>query len=327
MADNQPAGNGAYQIQLFHPELKHLPSSISSLLSSYSGIPVEQQKEHITSVRNRAYKSYPYPCLGRWRFLDLDLANHPLYHSHILPMLKGETAAEVGGADRADWIFLDLGCCLGQDVRKLLFDGADPARIYGADLRPEFIDMGYELFKDEKTFPRTEHFIAPADVFDFSTDSELSKKCDGKVRVLHSTAVFHLFNWDEQVTMARRCLQLLTSKTGRALICGGQVGNLNAGEFARRRREGTRFRHNAESWKRLWEEVVQTDRSVRHIKALEVHSIMEERNTDRFRQDLEALQSQDGGINAQGSNTDQRQIGSIEEGFRWMKWWVWIDFA
>ncbi|EXJ57300.1 hypothetical protein A1O7_07647 [Cladophialophora yegresii CBS 114405] len=327
MSDNQPASNGAHQIQLFRPELKHLPSSISSLLSSYSGIPPEQQKEHITSIRNRAYKSYPYPCLGRWRFLDLDLASHPLYQSDILPMLKEEATAEVPGVDKPDWIFLDLGCCLGQDVRKLLFDGADPARIHGADLRPEFIDMGYELFKDEATFPRIAHFIAPADAFDFSTDSELSKKCDGRVRILHSTAVFHLFNWDEQVAMARRCLQLLTSKCGRALLCGGQVGNVGAGEFARRRQEGTRFRHNEESWKRMWEDVVHMDREGHNIKALEVHSVMEERNMDRFRQDLEASHPRDGGKTAEGSNTDQRQIGSIEEGFRWMKWWVWIDFA
>jgi SAM-dependent methyltransferase len=327
MADNPRPANGAFQIQLFRPELKHLPSSISSLLSSYSGIPVERQKEHITAVRNRAYKSYPYPCLGRWRFLDLDLASHPLYHTDILPMLKKGSTPEAPDAEKPDWIFLDLGCCLGQDVRKLLFDGADPARIYGADLRPEFIDMGYELFKDEATFPRAEHFIAPADVFDFSTDSELSKKCDGRVRILHSTAVFHLFNWEEQVKMARRCLQLLTSKTGRALICGGQVGNVNAGEFPRRRLGGTRFRHNEESWKRLWEEVMQMERGTHEIKALEVHSIMQERNTDRFREDLEALQSQDGASTAECSNTDQRQIGSIEEGFRWMKWWAWIDFA
>src|ERR1700712_3668202 len=172
MSDPPAPDYGAFQIQLFQAELKHLPSSISTLLSSYSGIPVEQQKEHIVTVRDRAYKSYPYPCLGRWRFLELDLASHPLYHTDILPMLKD--------VEKPEWIFLDLGCCLGQDVRKLLFDGVDPTRVYGADLRPEFIDMSYELFRDEDKLPRSEHFIAPADVFDFSGESELSKKCDGK---------------------------------------------------------------------------------------------------------------------------------------------------
>jgi hypothetical protein len=66
------------------------------------------------------------------------------------------------------------------------------------------------------------------------------------------------------------------------------------------------------------------------MKAVEVHSVLEERNTDRFKEDLKALQNKaesQNGIAKAESNTSQRQIGSIEKGFRWMKWWVWIDFA
>ncbi len=316
MSDPSPATSSSYSIQLFHAELKHVPSPISDLLSSYADIPVDQQKEHITAVRNRAYKSHPYPCLGRWRFLELDLASHPLYQSHILPALENKNTS----AEKPDWIFLDLGCCLGQDIRKLIFDGADPSRVYGADLLPEFIDMGYELFKDEDKLPRSEHFVAPADVFDFSSDSELSRKYDGRVGILHSTAVFHLFNWDEQVKMARRCLQLLSPKVGRALICGGQVGNINAGA----RRGGMRYRHNEESWKRLWEDVVQLEPGRDKIKAIEVHSVLDEQDVDRFKEKdnvgaMEAL--------SPGGDYDQKPVANVEEGFRWQKWWVWIDFA
>ena len=289
---------GLDQIQSSYAELKHIPSSFSNLLASYSSIPIEKQKEHVISVRDRAYKSYPYPCLGRWRFLELDLAIHPLYQNDVLPMLKD--SAEASNAGKPDWIFLDLGCCLGQDVRKLLFDGADPARVYGADLRPELISIGYELFKDEDTFPRNEHFIAPADVFDFSADSELSKKCDGRVGILHSAAVFHLFNWEGQVKIAQRCLRLMNSKNGRVLICGAQLGIVNAGDFVQRSGGTLMFWHNGESWKRFWEEVVKMDSWSSKIKAVEVQ--------------------------AEG-NTTQRHIGSIEKDARWMKWWVWVDFV
>ena len=309
------------KIQLFQAEMKRLPPAISNLLSSYSDIPVSQQKEHITAVRDQAYKSYPYPCLGRWRFLELDLATHPLYHSDILPKLKESSGP----------LFLDLGCCLGQDVRKLIFDGADPARLYGADLRPEFIDMGYKLFQDDTKFPKNVHFISPADVFDFSRESELSQKCDGKVGILHSTAVFHLFDWDQELKMASRCLQLVTRNHGRVLICGAQVGNIEAGEVPRYG-GGSRYRHNEESWKRLWEEVLEKDPETRNkIKTIEVHSELEERNFDRFREDTEAAtaggKSGNGDEGQIGRNNEQRQVGSIEKGFRWMKWWVWIDFA
>ena len=327
MSDHPASSDSGHQAQFYIADLKHIPSSISSLLSSYSNLPADQQNEHIISVRDRAYESWPYPCLGRWRFLELDLASHPLYHSHILPMLKKEKSEEL------EWIFLDLGCCLGQDVRKLLFDGADPARVYGADLRPEFIDMGYELFKDQDKFPRDEHFVAPADVFDFSTDSELSKKYDGRVGILHSAAVFHLFSWEEQVKMARRCLQLLTPKDGKVLICGAQVGNINPGEFIRRGRGGgTRFRHDEESWRRLWEGVVQMEPCRDKIRAVDVGAVMESWNSDWHREELGKedgqgqARPQDGELK-QESNTDKKQIGNVEEGYRWMKWWVWIDFA
>ena len=298
-------------------DLKSVPSLTESLLSSYSNIPVDQQKDHITSVRDQAYKSYAYPCLGRWRFLHLDLAHHPLYESYILPELKKESAKDTKtGMSKS--IFLDLGCCLGQDIRKLLFDGADPSRLYGADLRPEFIDMGYELFRDQDKFPKDEHFIAPADVLDHSTETELSKKCDGKVGILHSTAVFHLFDWEKQVKMARRCLRLMSSQHGRVLICGAQVGNINPGEHAGLRPGGgTRFRHNEESWKRLWEGVTQMEPGRDKIRALEVGAVLEKHNSDIMKEDSEEPEQE----------VERRHTGHVEEGFRWLKWWVWIDFV
>ncbi|KIW97758.1 uncharacterized protein Z519_01342 [Cladophialophora bantiana CBS 173.52] len=353
MSDNPQAftGGGTYPNQIYKPELEQVPAQIATLLAEYAGIPPEAQKEHVKTVRDRAFKSHPYPCLGRWRFLELDLSSHPLYHSHILPMLASskeqkapepEEASEVVGKNETPgWIFLDLGCCLGQDIRKLIFDGGDARRIYGADLRPEFIDIGYALFRDEDRFPRAEHFVAPADVFDFSPDSELSRKCDGRVGILHATSVFHLFNWDEQVVMARRCLQLMTATHGRVLICGCQVGNENPGEFPRRRGGGTRYRHNEASWKKMWDEIVRQEPTRDKVRAVEVEAVMLGRNIDdRVREELEApqhkreAQAQD--QNALGSKTEgdegddddeRKHIGRFEKGFRWMKYWVWIDFA
>ncbi|KIY03718.1 uncharacterized protein Z520_00409 [Fonsecaea multimorphosa CBS 102226] len=357
MSDNPPASSGvtgsgsrAYPYEIYKPELEQVPAGIATLLAEYAGIPPEEQKEHIKTVRDRAFKSHPYPCLGRWRFLELDLSSHPLYQSYIVPMLSNKEKKAVaddddGGDGKNDWIFLDLGCCLGQDIRKLIFDGGDASRIYGGDLRPEFIEVGYELFRDEDKFPRAEHFIAPADVFDFSSESELSKKCDGRVAILHSTAVFHLFDWDQQVTMARRCLQLLTTKKGRVLICGCQVGNENPGEFPRRLGGGSRYRHNEASWKKMWDQVVQQESDKYNIRNVEVGAVMLGRNnSSRIREELEAharreAQEQEGRDQDQetsdnkaedgvrDSNNQLKHIGRLEEGFRWMKYWVWIDFA
>ena len=59
--------------------------------------------------------------------------------------------------------FLDLGCCFGQELRKVAADGAPSARLYACgDLRPEFFELGYKLFRDRDSLAST--FIA-ADIF------------------------------------------------------------------------------------------------------------------------------------------------------------------
>ncbi|KIX03335.1 uncharacterized protein Z518_06887 [Rhinocladiella mackenziei CBS 650.93] len=288
-------------IELYQATLKAVPSGISALLSSYSGIPEPEQKAHITTVRDRAYKSHHYPCLGRWRFLELDLAGHPLYEKEVLPALQDQNEK---------WIFLDLGTCLGQDVRKLAFDGADTSRLYGADLKPEFIEIGYELFRDEDRLPR-DHFIAPADVFDFSPSSPLARTCDGKVGILHACSVFHLFELEKQKVMAQRCLRLLDAGRKRVLILGAQIGNVKGAEYPGPS-GGRRFRHGEKTWKQMWEEIVKEGEWKEKIQNIEVGCIMKEHVFDMPEAEV---------------NNTQRQIGHVEPGFRWMKFWVWIDFA
>ncbi|KAI1629584.1 hypothetical protein EDD37DRAFT_617410 [Exophiala viscosa] len=308
MASTQEEMRKGVPIEMYLAELKRVPASISNLLSEYSHIPIDQQKEHIKTIRDRAYESHPYPCLGRWRFLELDLADHPLYHSDILPALK---SGNNGG--QAPWKFLDLGCCLAQDVRKLAFDGADLSRLYGADLKPEFIDIGYALFRDEDKLPR-DHFIAPADVFDLSSDTELSRKCDGTVGILQASAVFHLFDLSQQKIMAQRCLKLLDPKRKRVLMCGSQVGNLKPSEFPRRSGGGTRFRHNEDSWREMWKEAIVQGDWKEKIRDVEVHVVMAEHVWTEKRED-EMMQERN------------KHFGSVEEGFTWMRWWVWVHFA
>lgn len=287
---------------LYHEDLSEIPAHISTLLSKYSKIPFEDQKTHILKIRDQAYKSHPYPCLGRFRFLELDLSTHPLYESHVLSRLTQ-------GHGRPDAAFLDLGTCLGQDIRKLIFDGAKPTNIFGSDIVPEFIDAGYELFKDEQSFGR-EHFIVPGDVFDESSDNALSK-LDGKVDILHATAVFHLFDKDQQAAVVRRCLKLLKrqpwAESGqldtRSLVLGGQAGHIDAKETVRN--DGAKkYRHNEESWRSLWEDVAQENEFRHVVKGLEVKAEMQMRYGD----------------------SQQKQIGSEDEGFRWMVWQVWVQF-
>lgn len=288
---------------MYEANLSAIPPSFSTLLEKYAEIPKEEQINHVLTLRNRAYSSHPYPCLGRFRFMDLDLSNHPLYPD-ILKRLKSNSQDE---------LFLDFGCCIGQDIRKLLLDGAPAHKIYGSDLLPAFIDTGYELFRDVSTFPR-DRFVAPADAFDESLDNPLTR-FDGRITILHISAVFHLFGLEDQRKLARKCLKLLSHEK-KCWVLGGQTANVNAGEYARATGK-MRWRHNSESWAKLWEEA-----------ANEYDGCVVKSNSTLKERQMSKQSSEDQGKTTNGKAGAERSevIGQYEEGFRWMVWWTEVEF-
>ncbi|KAK0930463.1 hypothetical protein LTR29_016708 [Friedmanniomyces endolithicus] len=223
--------------QRFYIPVLELSESTKKLLVEYSKIPEDQLQAHVERIREKAWAIYPYPCIGMGRFLNLHISTHPLYHSSILPRLLTGTQ-----------LYLDLGCAFAQNLRRLVFDGVPSAQCHGADLRLEFLDLGYELFADRATLES--RFIA-ADVFD---EGSALSELDGRVDIVDASSFFHLFSLDEQKKVARRVLALLKPREG-SLVLGRQVGNLRPGEYARRGGEGTRYRHDVASWRGMWEEV------------------------------------------------------------------------
>lgn len=209
------------------------------LLEKYSRIHPDQVVPHIAQVRDRAWDIFPYPCIGQCRFLDLSISFSPLYPT-ILRRLQ-----------ESNDTLLDIGCCFAQDIRKLVSDRAPSENILGADLRPEFIDLGYDLFRDRDTL-KSKFLIG--DIFDETTDSAF-RELDGKVDIIYAASFFHLFNWEEQVDVTERVVRLLKPVQG-SLILGRQRGNVNSGEYEHRTNEkGTMFRHNEKSWKEMWKQV------------------------------------------------------------------------
>lgn len=146
-------------------------------------------------------------------------------------------------------LFLDMGCCFGQELRRLILDGAPPKNLYCTDLRQEFFDLGYDLFLDRDKWQST--FFA-ADVLKPSRELDA---LNGKVSVVYAAAFFHLFDRPEQLSLAKRVVTLLSSKPG-SMVLGRQTGNINAGRYEHKTNDGGyMFRHNERSWKELWDEV------------------------------------------------------------------------
>jgi hypothetical protein len=142
-------------------------------------------------------------------------------------------------------VFLDIGCCIAQDIRKLVRDGAPSKNTYGTDLKPVFMDIGYDLFLDRDTLQTT--FIG-ADLFDESEASGL-KVLENKVNIIHAAFFFHLFDLAGQTQAVRRVLKLFKDEVG-CLLVGRQLGRIESGVF-----DMGKFRHNAESFKKMWEDV------------------------------------------------------------------------
>lgn len=146
--------------------------------------------------------------------------------------------------------FLDLACCLGQEIRQLVHDGAPSENTYGSDLYGGFFPLGYELFQHKSSLRTT--FIA-ADIFD---DASPLMGLAGKMNIIYVGDFFHLFNLEDQEKIAERIVQLLVAVPG-SLVVGRHSGDEIAGEFSRSGDGSGRkhFQHNPQSWKELWDRV------------------------------------------------------------------------
>jgi hypothetical protein len=134
-------------------------------------------------------------------------------------------------------------------LRKLAADGAPTERLYGSDLRPEFFTLGYKLFRDKETLKSK--FIA-ADIF---SPSSALHSLYGEIDIVYAGSFLHLFGYAEQVYICKEIVKLLREKKG-SMLLGRQVGDLNAGEKVHRTNKSqTMFRHNGESFRKMWEEV------------------------------------------------------------------------
>lgn len=215
------------------PDETALTPAARALLEKYSGIPPDEVEDHIVAIHDEAWEIFPYPCIGNYRFLTLTLRKFEQY-SQILKRLQ-----------RSERL-LDLGCCFGQEIRQLVADGVPAENLYGCDLRKEYMELGYKLFRDKTTLKST--FIT-ADILD--PDSRL-KPLKGHFNMIFAGSFFHLWNYAGQLQVSKLAAELLRPEQG-SVIFGRQVGSVNATELG----DITMFQHNIESFKEMWKQVGQ----------------------------------------------------------------------
>jgi len=214
----------------------------------------EELKQKLLEAQRLAYANHAYPCIRAFHFVNLFMSINPIY-SKVL---------EVGKSHNT--ILVDLGCCMGSDVRKLVTDGYPADNVFGCDLRPEFITIGHKLYNDS---PHSSHIrFFTSDIFDIPgtptlappslpitpatkvTDlSQLAKKIDH----FYTGALFHLFSEEAQYALALRIARLIKRSPG-TIIFGRHEGLSEAG-YIEDHLGRTRYGHSCSSWPLLWKQI------------------------------------------------------------------------
>jgi hypothetical protein len=237
-------------------------------------------RDHILAVQKKAYAVHPYPGIRRFSFTKFRITLWPAY-GRALQLCK----------ERKDAIFVEVGCSLGQDLRKIVVDGWPVENAIGFDLHKGYWKCGHELFKTtQASFPAP--FIC-GDVFDSSiiaprgpfNEEPPTPRPDlhsltsltplqGFVSVIHATSFFHLFNEEQQLRAARQLATLLSPAPG-SLIFGSHLGFPVKGSRSCMVSTKEMFCHSPETWQELWDGQVfvkgsvQVDVELREIKKLE----------------------------------------------------------
>ena len=118
------------------------------------------------------------------------MSRHPLYSAIISRLSNTEE----------DYYLLDVGCGLGQDLRKLRYDGAQIQRTYAVELAQGLIDSGFDLFMDSN---QSKDNLIAGDALKDDPSRWLERfGIEDGFNIVHVGALFHLFDWNDQLIIA-----------------------------------------------------------------------------------------------------------------------------
>ncbi|KAI8963619.1 hypothetical protein F5Y11DRAFT_140023 [Daldinia sp. FL1419] len=255
----------------YQADLVEVNKPFRRLLEQYSKVPSSDVADHIKSIRDRAFASSPYPCIGLFRFTNLTLIAHPHYDK-IIQRLK---------SDLGDPAYLDIGCCFGQDLRQLVFDGVPSERLVGLDIEKTLLDLGYDLFLDRESLKS--NFVI-TDLF--NAQGKVWESLEGRgFDVIHCSAFLHLFTLDVQTTAAKNIARLV--KRG-GMIVGRQMGNLKPREVSSVKKGVLCYRHDVGTFEAMWRRVGEATNTRWNVEGtmdmvgIKAENVLEDQNTRRL---------------------------------------------
>ncbi|KAA8569845.1 hypothetical protein EYC84_002188 [Monilinia fructicola] len=219
---------------------KRLGPEARELLENYSHIPKDEVDAHVYKMRDFLWFQTPYPSIGNFSFLTLRLLTHPLYPRII------NTLSAPSSPSNPPALFLDLGCCVAQELRSLAHHASiSPTQLYGTDYNASFLKSSFKVFNDHSAG----YTLLPANILDPNFFDLTFRNLIQKFTIIHAALFMHLFTWDQQLHVCENVVRLMQNQEG-ALFVGCMAGKVGGGEG-----EQGRWLHDADSWVRLWGEV------------------------------------------------------------------------
>ncbi|KAJ7170572.1 hypothetical protein C8R43DRAFT_1094356 [Mycena crocata] len=172
-------------------------------------------KAHVLAVQKAAYKVYAYPCIRRFGFA------RPAYE-HVLTLGRN-----IPGA-----LLLDMGCCFGNDLRRIASDGFPVQNMIASDLRQEE--------------PRSP--VPP-----LSALRSLNPPV-GRLSAIHSASLFYLFSEAKQLELACKLAGLLSPRPG-SIIFGCHLAHPTK-SYILGPRKMHMICHSPDSWREMWDGMV-----------------------------------------------------------------------
>lgn len=155
-----------------------LNPDVQGFFSKYLNAPFDPElfEKQMKEINQKALQIYPYRCIQTYSYLTTRMAKNPFYAS----VLENISTKYV----------LDIGCCVGSDMRRLILDGATSEYMLGVDLESAFFQIGFEIFQDQLKLPK--NIFIQADIFE---DDFIEKIQNGmKMRKMNSNRLFQGFD-------------------------------------------------------------------------------------------------------------------------------------
>lgn len=194
------------------------------------------------------------------RFLRLSLSQHPSY-KRILGILQSSSTIS------SSPLLLDIGPGLGQDIRKLIYDGVPASSIVGLELDPGLLELGYDLFRDRQTV-NVPFVIGDLLVLGSNTgtsDPDNTTTHDNSIpdttpdlkhrfSIINASSLLHLFPLPIQQRLITAMIQLLIPNPG-STILGWQLGSPTPMDYFDTANFTLQYRHSEDSFRELWADI------------------------------------------------------------------------